>query len=171
MKLTDFINGFRYQSFRHHPRACVVCGEDRVIDVHHLNYEELDHNEENIVPLCPTHHRYIHSHWPEETLAKIAEYLDAWRQGPRLTGIAEPNVDLIEHKCCHCGEEKIVSIVPVDGNEMNVDPANLVPLCPTHQALYQGHTTQRSLLYAGIEANEVKESVEQYVKKNLASMG
>jgi 5-methylcytosine-specific restriction endonuclease McrA len=163
MKLTDFINGFRYQSFRHHSRACVVCGEDRVLDVHHLNYEELDHSEENIVPLCPTHHRYIHSHWPEETLAKIADYLEKWRQGPRLTGIAEPDVSQIEHKCCHCGEERIVSIVPVDGNEMNVDPTNLVPLCPTHQALYQGHTTQRSLLYTGIEANEVKISVEKYI--------
>jgi hypothetical protein len=56
--------------------------------------------------------------------------------------------------------------VPVDGNEMNVAPENLVPLCPTHQALYQGHTTQRSLLYAGIEANEVKQSVDNYVAKH-----
>jgi hypothetical protein len=56
--------------------------------------------------------------------------------------------------------------VPVDGDEMNVDLANLVPLCPTHQALYQGHTTQRSLLYAGIEANEVKQSVDNYVAKH-----
>jgi hypothetical protein len=167
MKLTDFINGFRYQNFRHHQRACVVCGEDRVIDVHHLNYDELDHNEENIVPLCPTHHRYIHSRQPEETLAKIAKYLEEWRKGSRLTGIAEPDVNQIERKCCHCGEEKIVSIVPVDGNEMNVSLKNLAPLCPTHQALYQGHTTQRSLLYAGVDAPEVEQSVKNYIKRKF----
>lgn len=166
MDVTDFKNGFRYQSFKYHPRACVVCGEDRVVDVHHINEKELDHDEKNIVPLCPTHHRYLHSHWPEEVMPHVERYLAQWALGSRSTGQAQPDMQYLERRCCHCGEDRIVNIVPVDGDEMNVSPLNLVPLCPTHHALYAGTQHQFSFQYGDqVAAPEVKASVQTYVAK------
>ena len=47
--------------FAHHEKKCVVCGEDKIVAVHHYNEDHKDDRPENLVPLCPTHHEYIHS--------------------------------------------------------------------------------------------------------------
>lgn len=53
----------KYQTiaFQHHPKKCAVCEEKRVLEVHHYNGDHSDNSPENLVPMCPTHHRYMHS--------------------------------------------------------------------------------------------------------------
>ena len=39
---------------------CVVCGYENSTDVHHLDKNKRNNNPENLVLLCPNHHREIH---------------------------------------------------------------------------------------------------------------
>lgn len=158
MEITDFQNGFRWVCFQHHERKCIVCGEDGALDVHHLNEIETDQSPENVVPLCPTHHRYLHSHWPEDVQPAIEQYFKNWTKLKR--DIILPDLTKIEKRCCVCGEEKLVNIVPLDGDETNSATNNIVPLCPTHQAYYNGKRRP-----------QIQTSVDEYVKKNMESMG
>jgi hypothetical protein len=47
--------------FSFHQRKCVVCKEFRCIEVHHLDSDRKNNSPTNLVPLCPTHHRFWHN--------------------------------------------------------------------------------------------------------------
>ena len=47
--------------WEHHGKKCLVCGENKIVAVHHVNKQHNDNRPENLVPLCPTHHQYMHS--------------------------------------------------------------------------------------------------------------
>ena len=59
-----------------------------------------------------------------------------------------------EHKCCICGESLIVHIHHYDGNHLNDEITNFVPLCPTHHQYY--HSRFRYL---------VKDKIDEYHKQ------
>lgn len=61
--------------FAHHEKKCVVCGEDKIVAVHHLNENRKDNRPENLIPLCPTHHHYVHSRYSIEVQPYIDDYL------------------------------------------------------------------------------------------------
>lgn len=66
---------YRTTCFLYHEKKCVVCGEQNIVEVHHLD-EIKEHNEpENLIPLCPTHHQYWHSRFKHLVEPKIVEYL------------------------------------------------------------------------------------------------
>jgi len=67
--------------FKHHKKECVVCGEDKIVAVHH--YDENHHNNDpnNLVPLCPTHHHYVHSRHKHLVIEKI----DEWKKDNIIT--------------------------------------------------------------------------------------
>lgn len=74
----NYITGehsYREICFKYHEPKCVVCEEKNVIDVHH--YDENRNNNEpiNLIPLCPTHHRYCHSEHKHLIQGKIEEYI------------------------------------------------------------------------------------------------
>ena len=39
---------------------CVICGFDKMIDLHHLDEDKKNNSQENFIGLCPNHHRMIH---------------------------------------------------------------------------------------------------------------
>jgi len=47
--------------FTYHPKKCVICSEFRIVEVHHYDGDRNNNHENNLIPLCPTHHRYWHS--------------------------------------------------------------------------------------------------------------
>jgi len=49
-----------------------------------------------------------------------------------------------EKKCIICGEKKIVESHHFDCDKNNNDPANLIPLCPTHHQYF--HSQYRDLV-------------------------
>lgn len=61
--------------WKEHKKECVVCGEDKVVAVHHMNEDHNDNRIENLVPLCPTHHTYMHSKYKTEILPIVEEYV------------------------------------------------------------------------------------------------
>jgi len=71
-------SGERYQSlcFTQHKKECVVCKEDKIVAVHHYNEDHDDDRIENLVPLCPTHHQYVHSRYKDEVMDIIDKYVE-----------------------------------------------------------------------------------------------
>jgi hypothetical protein len=51
---------YRRVCFKIHEPKCVVCGEHNTIDVHHIDGNHNNNTIQNLIPLCPTHHRYMH---------------------------------------------------------------------------------------------------------------
>lgn len=58
-----------------HGKKCIVCDENKIVSVHHINENHYDNRPENLVPLCPTHHQYVHSRYREEIQPIIDKYI------------------------------------------------------------------------------------------------
>lgn len=68
-------NNYRKICFDNHGKKCIVCGEEKILSVHHINENHDDNRPENLVPLCPTHHQYVHSKYKEEVQPYIDEFI------------------------------------------------------------------------------------------------
>lgn len=67
---------YRSICFAHHEKVCVVCGEDKIVAVHHYDHNHHNDDPKNLVPLCPTHHQYVHSSYKHLVEKQIEEYLN-----------------------------------------------------------------------------------------------
>jgi hypothetical protein len=67
-------NKYRRICFEYHKKECVICGENKIVSVHHYDENHNNNSIENLIPLCPTHHQYIHSKYKDEILNKVDEY-------------------------------------------------------------------------------------------------
>jgi hypothetical protein len=65
--------------FRHHEKKCVCCEEKNIVEVHHYDGNKKNNIPENLVPLCPTHHRYWHSRFRYLIINKVDEYIMKFR--------------------------------------------------------------------------------------------
>ena len=67
-----------YQStcFFYHGKKCLICEESKIVAAHHVNGNHNDNRPENLVPLCPTHHQYVHSKHKNEVQPSIEKYLN-----------------------------------------------------------------------------------------------
>lgn len=72
---TSYIKKYRKLCFKHHGHKCIICNENKILDVHHCDGNKFNNNINNLVPLCPTHHRYCHSKHKNLVLPLINEYL------------------------------------------------------------------------------------------------
>lgn len=60
--------------YRKLTKACVVCGFDKAVDLHHLDQSKKNNSESNLVGLCPNHHKMIHmAEYKNEILNSLAE--------------------------------------------------------------------------------------------------
>jgi len=71
----DGMNGYKTLCFKHHPRKCLVCDEMLIIEVHHIDKNRKNNTKDNLIPLCPTHHRYMLSKHSNIVLDKIKNIL------------------------------------------------------------------------------------------------
>jgi len=63
---------YRKIAFKLHGESCLVCGFNKVIEVHHIDENRKNNSKDNLVPLCPNHHMMIHrSKFREEIIAEI----------------------------------------------------------------------------------------------------
>jgi hypothetical protein len=74
LRTSNFSKKYRNLCFKYHKHECVVCGEDKILDVHHYDGNRKNNDPSNLIPLCPTHHNYYHSKYKEEVKDKIDEY-------------------------------------------------------------------------------------------------
>lgn len=64
--------------FHYHKKECVVCGENRIVAVHHLDENHENNDPANLIPLCPTHHCYWHSKHKHLIENIVLEYIKNW---------------------------------------------------------------------------------------------
>lgn len=74
-------DSYQYKCFANHKKECVVCGENKIVAVHHYNEDHFDDRIENLVPLCPTHHQYLHSRYAEEIKHIVDDYVNRFKLG------------------------------------------------------------------------------------------
>jgi hypothetical protein len=68
-------------AWRHHVKKCLVCGEVKIVAVHHYDENHENNDPKNLVPLCPTHHQYMHSKYRVEIADAVEEYIsNKWGQ-------------------------------------------------------------------------------------------
>ena len=72
--------GYRRLCFRYHKQECVVCGENLIVEVHHYDENHFNNNVNNLVPLCPTHHQYVHSRHKYKVISKIDNYVKDFKR-------------------------------------------------------------------------------------------
>lgn len=65
--------------FRHHKKKCICCDEEKIVAVHHYNEDHNDDRPENLVPLCPTHHQYVHSRYRDDVIDIVDKYVVQFR--------------------------------------------------------------------------------------------
>ena len=65
---------YRTVCFESHQKKCIVCGEDKIVAVHHYDGNNKNNELNNLIPLCPTHHVYIHSRYKDEIIQIVEEY-------------------------------------------------------------------------------------------------
>ena len=41
-------------------KSCALCGFDKIVDLHHLDSNPKNNDPENLVGLCPNHHKMFH---------------------------------------------------------------------------------------------------------------
>lgn len=66
--------------FENHPHKCCVCGEEKIVAVHHYDGNHNNNEPSNLVPLCPTHHCYIHSKYKDKIIDKVNAYVEAFKR-------------------------------------------------------------------------------------------
>lgn len=62
--------------FLYHKHECIICGENRIIDVHHFDENKNNNDPSNLIPLCPNHHRFLHSKYKLEFEKIVIEYIN-----------------------------------------------------------------------------------------------
>lgn len=50
------------KTFRKTTEKCIICGFDKIVDIHHLDSNKQNNSSKNLIGLCPNHHRMIHNY-------------------------------------------------------------------------------------------------------------
>jgi len=70
---------YRTTCFKHHDKKCIICGEENIVAVHHYDCNHENNSPDNLVPLCPTHHQYMHSNFAPLIIDKIRKYVEDFK--------------------------------------------------------------------------------------------
>lgn len=71
-------DSYRSTCFLYHKKECIICGENKIVSVHHMDENKNNNSPENLIPLCPTHHQYFHSSYRNEVEPKILSYINSY---------------------------------------------------------------------------------------------
>lgn len=83
---SEFKNPYRRVCFEQHKQECVICGENKIVSVHHYDENHENNSIENLIPLCPTHHQYVHSRYKNEVMDTINKYRKEFILKNKLVG-------------------------------------------------------------------------------------
>ncbi|MBU1111519.1 MAG: HNH endonuclease [archaeon] len=55
---------------------CIICGFNKIIELHHLDDNRDNNSPNNLIPLCPNHHKMLHHQdYSEKTKSEIKKIL------------------------------------------------------------------------------------------------
>ena len=53
---------------------CIICGFEKVVDLHHLDQNKNNNSKTNLLGLCPNHHKMLHDYrYRQEMLSLLKE--------------------------------------------------------------------------------------------------
>lgn len=73
-------DAYRRVCFANHEKKCIICGEENIVAVHHYDEDHNNNLPENLVPMCPTHHQYVHSSFKHLVQEKIDTYISWFKR-------------------------------------------------------------------------------------------
>ena len=79
-------NNYRTLCFMYHKKECIICKENKIVEVHHYDENNDNNSIDNLIPLCSTHHKYWHSKYRSLILESVKNYRDNFISTCRLTG-------------------------------------------------------------------------------------
>ena len=47
--------------YRKITKECIICGFDKIVDLHHIDENRKNNSRENMVGICPNHHKMYHT--------------------------------------------------------------------------------------------------------------
>jgi len=50
------------KTYRKITKECVICGFDKIVDLHHIDSNKKNNSPKNLIGLCPNHHRMINNY-------------------------------------------------------------------------------------------------------------
>ena len=74
---TPSSNNYQTICFHYHKYECCVCGESRIVEVHHFDHDHNNVNPNNLIPLCPTCHQLYHSNYRNDVLPCILQFISS----------------------------------------------------------------------------------------------
>lgn len=54
------VHNIDLESWKEVTKKCVICGFDKIVDLHHVDKNRKNTSTENMIGLCPNHHRMLH---------------------------------------------------------------------------------------------------------------
>ena len=54
-------NNIDLKTYRKTIKNCVICGFDKIVDIHYIDGNKNNKSPKNLIGLCPNHHRMIHN--------------------------------------------------------------------------------------------------------------
>lgn len=49
-----------FETYKKATEKCIICGFDKIVDLHHIDMNHKNNFPENLTGLCPNHHKMIH---------------------------------------------------------------------------------------------------------------
>ena len=86
-KYRKYDYNYRTVCFKHHEKKCIICSEDLIVEVHHYDGNDKNDHPCNLVPLCSTHHKYIHSGHKYIVKECVDEYVEKFIK--KFGGVAQ----------------------------------------------------------------------------------
>jgi hypothetical protein len=65
--------------FRVHKKECIICGEKNIVSVHHYDENKKNNDPVNLIPLCLTHHMYLHSRYKYLVIERVLEFIEKFK--------------------------------------------------------------------------------------------
>lgn len=79
-------DAYKFICFHYHEHKCIICGEKLIVEVHHFDHNRLNNEPSNLIPVCSTHHRYLHSRYKKLIISKVVKYKESF-SGVAPTGM------------------------------------------------------------------------------------
>lgn len=81
-------DSYRVICFEHHKKECIICGEQLIVAVHHYDHNKKNNSPNNLIPMCPTHHAYMHSSYKylieKQVDYYVKEFISGWQESNLL---------------------------------------------------------------------------------------
>jgi len=60
-----------YETYKNITKTCIICGFDKIVELHHIDLNHNNNSSENLVGVCPNHHKMLHHRDFREEVFKV----------------------------------------------------------------------------------------------------